>query len=95
MKVTDYIQGNHPFYHITAKENVKSIQNKGLLKKRCNAICVVRTDNPDIINEIATTQLGLCPGTEATIIKIWGLMMLLYRSYGAKLQKKKQWQRIP
>lgn len=73
MEVRDYIQQNCPFYHITAKENVESIQNNGLLRKRCNAICVVRTDNPDVINEIATTQLGLAPGKEATIIKIFPL----------------------
>lgn len=60
MSIEDYISQNYPFYHITPLTNLESILTAGLQKaksKTRDGICVVRTSDEDIINEIVDTQL--------------------------------------
>ena len=52
MTLQEYIDQDLPFYHITPSSNLGKILREGLIAKRCNAICVVRSDNPDIWKEI-------------------------------------------
>lgn len=61
MTVRQYVDENRPFYHITPKENLDEILEKGLLKEKTktrDGICVVRSDADDIIYEILDTQLN-------------------------------------
>ena len=76
MSVDEYITNDFPFYHITKMENLESIKQEGLLRSKSitrDGICVVRTNNEDIINEIIDTQLhtvGVPDDTLYAIIKI-------------------------
>ena len=76
MKIEEYISKNYPFYHITPMENLESIKQNGLLRSESttrNGICVVRTSDDDIINEIIDTQLnkiGTLEGTLYALIKL-------------------------
>lgn len=58
MTLQEYIDQDLPFYHITPSSNLGKILREGLIAKRCNAICVVRSDNPDIWKEIINAQLA-------------------------------------
>lgn len=52
MTIHEYIENDYPFYHVTGMENLPHILETGLKAKRCNAICVVRSCDRDIIYEI-------------------------------------------
>ena len=69
MKAKEYIDNNFPFYHITPLANKESILMNGLLAKRCNGICVVRSDNPEVWKEIINGQLTY-PDQYYLIIKL-------------------------
>ena len=76
MKIEEFISKNYPFYHITPMENLDSIKRDGLLLSKSDTmegICVVRTSEDDIINEIIDTQLnkiGTPEGTLYALIKL-------------------------
>lgn len=60
MSIDEYISQNHPFYHITPVKNLEYILQEGICKSKSktrDGICVVRTSDDDIINEIIDTQL--------------------------------------
>ncbi|MBR3775379.1 MAG: hypothetical protein IKL12_04650 [Alistipes sp.] len=57
MRVQEYIENDFPFYHITPVQNIPSILENGLTSRK-RPICVVRTDNADVWNEIAARQLS-------------------------------------
>lgn len=69
MKAKEYIDNNFHFYHITPLANKESILMNGLLAKRCNGICVVRSDNPEVWKEIINGQLTY-PDQYYLIIKL-------------------------
>ncbi len=58
MTIKDYIEKDLPFFHITRASNKDNILNNGLLPKTCKAICVVRSNEPIILDTIIATQLG-------------------------------------
>ena len=62
MTVREYVDGNNPFYHITNMDNLNSIREGGLLASSNpgsrHGICVVRSMEDDIINEIIDRQLS-------------------------------------
>lgn len=76
MKVDIYIRNNFPFYHLTKMDNLEYIMYYGLRKsmsKSRSGICVVRTLDEDVINEIIDCQLHtLCEGddTSYALLKI-------------------------
>ncbi len=47
-----------PFYHITRASNKESILKNGLIPKRCNAICTVRSGEKIVLDNIIATQIG-------------------------------------
>lgn len=69
MTVRQYIQENRPFFHITQMGNLDGILSDGLLCGQCKAICVVRSDSKNIIEEIINHQLGP-EGREFAVIMI-------------------------
>jgi len=52
MTIQEYVAHDSPFYHVTRMENLPLILETGLKAKRCNAICVVRNCDRDIVYEI-------------------------------------------
>ena len=59
MTVQEYIDNDLPFYHITPSRNKEGILRDGLkCGKRVKGICVVRTDNREVWNDIASNQLS-------------------------------------
>ena len=52
MSIQEYIYNNCPFYHVTKESNIQSILRYGLKKKGQNAICVVRSKDTCILDEI-------------------------------------------
>lgn len=57
MTISEYINQNGPFYHITPTNNLLSILENGLERRTCAGICVVRSDNPAIWENIINSQL--------------------------------------
>ena len=57
MTIQEYIEKDLPFYHITNLHNKKSILKYGLKPKRCNAICVVRSGEQIVWDNIIATQI--------------------------------------
>ena len=63
MTVEEYLSSDLPFYHITPIRKVETILTEGLknlpnsINQRCG-ICVVRTDNDEVLNIIAGEQLS-------------------------------------
>lgn len=70
MTVKEYIDRNLPFYHITPARNKDSILKHGLNNGTFNAVCVVRSDNEDILYDIASTQLSGNEETKFIVIKL-------------------------
>ncbi len=69
MTAKEYLNQNLPFYHITPPSNLEAILMDGLQARRCDAICVIRSDNPEIWREIIHGQLtSFCQ--EYVIIKL-------------------------
>ncbi len=58
MSVEEYINQNSPFYHITPSVNIDNILRNGLEARRCNAICVIRSNNHEVWKEIIHGQLN-------------------------------------
>ena len=56
MTIQEYIEKDGPFYHISLLSNMDSIIQIGLLPKTCNAICVVRSDEQIVWDNIIATQ---------------------------------------
>lgn len=52
MTIQEYIERDYPFYHVTKMALLSSIIENGLEARRCNAICVVRNCDRDILYEI-------------------------------------------
>lgn len=69
MTVKEYIEKDMPFYHITRTSNKDGILKNGLLRKRCNAICTVRSESIIVWDNIIATQLGDIT-KQYTIIKL-------------------------
>lgn len=69
MTIEEYIQRDLPFYHVTPRSNLQSILHNGLKKGR-NGICVVRSNEPALIDEIACRQIGTCGERTFSIIKL-------------------------
>lgn len=58
MTVQEYIENDHPFYHITRMNYLCSILEEGLLRNKTKrGICVVRSDEEDVLYEIIDRQL--------------------------------------
>lgn len=57
MTIKEYIEKDMPFYHISKTSNKESILKNGLLPKRCNAICTVRSDDQVVWDNIIATQI--------------------------------------
>lgn len=57
MTIKEYIEKDLPFFHISSLSNKDSILKNGLLPMRCNAICVVRSDEHIVWDNIIATQL--------------------------------------
>lgn len=57
MTITEYIEKDLPFYHITLSTNKESILKYGLMPQRCNAICAVRSEEQIVWDNIIATQL--------------------------------------
>lgn len=57
MTIEEYIDKDLPFYHITNMHNKEGILKNGLQQKRCNAICVVRSDEQIVWDNIIATQI--------------------------------------
>lgn len=70
MTVQEYIERNLPFYHITPARNKGEILKHGLKNGTFNAVCVVRSDNKDILYDIASTQLSGNEETKFIVIKL-------------------------
>lgn len=70
MTVQKYIENNLPFFHITPAGNKDKILEHGLKNGIFNAICVVRSDNEDILYDIASTQLSGNEETKFIVIKL-------------------------
>lgn len=70
MTVKEYIDRNLPFYHITPARNKDSILKHGLNNGTFNAVCAVRSDNEDILYDIASTQLSGNEETKFIVIKL-------------------------
>lgn len=69
MTAREYIEQDLPFYHITPSDNRDSILVHGLRAKRCNGICVVRSDYQKIWKEIINGQLNY-PAQHYLVIKL-------------------------
>ena len=67
--IQEYIKKNRPFYHITPKSNLKCILAKGLLYKG-EGICVVRSCEEEILNEIINKQINNKEEEFFAVIKI-------------------------
>lgn len=52
MSIQEYIENCFPFFHVTPMSRLNGILEKGLKKKTCDAICVVRSDDKSVLNEI-------------------------------------------
>lgn len=70
MTIEEYIENDLPFYHITLLSNMDSILQKGLLPKICNAICVVRSDEKIVWDNIIATQFPTGIKQKYCIIKL-------------------------
>lgn len=57
MTIKEYIEKDLPFYHITSLINKDSILINGLKPMKCNAICVVRSNEQIVWDNIIATQL--------------------------------------
>ena len=51
MSIDEYIERNLPFYHITPKSNLENILKNGLEKRKLG-ICVVRSKDEAVLNEV-------------------------------------------
>jgi len=69
MTIKEYIGKDFLFYHITPSSNKGNILKCGLLPKKCNAICTVRSDAQIVWDNIIVYQLG-DKKQEYTIIKL-------------------------
>ena len=69
MTIKEYIGKDFLFYHITPSSNKGNIIKCGLLPKKCNAICTVRSDAQIVWDNIIVYQLG-DKKQEYTIIKL-------------------------
>lgn len=69
MTIKEYIDKDFPFYHITCSSNKENILKYGLQSKKCNAICIVRSDAQIVWDNIIVYQLG-DKKQEYTIIKL-------------------------
>lgn len=69
MSIQDYIKSNMPFYHVTPMSNLDSILESGIKKGGCNAICVVRSKDKGIIDEIIR-QINVGGECRFAVIKI-------------------------
>ena len=82
MSIDEYIAKDFPFYHIAKMENLESIKRSGLLKSKSksrNAICVVRTSDDDIINEIIDCQLHTIDEPDNTL---YALIKIIPKKHG-------------
>ena len=52
MSIQEFVNSNQPFYHVTSMSNVDSILKNGIKKGRLNAICVVRSMENSILDEV-------------------------------------------
>lgn len=75
MTVEQYLEENRPFYHITTKNNMEGIREKGI-ENRMNkvvgcrlGICVTRSDDPDMWKYIAERYL-LMDGKDFIVIEL-------------------------
>jgi len=68
MSVEEYINQNLPFYHITPSSNIESILKNGIEARRCDAICVIRSNSHEVWKEIIHGQLKY--SDDYAIIKI-------------------------
>ena len=57
MTIKEYIEKDLPFYHISGLINKDSILKNGLKPMTCNAICVVRSNEQIVWDNIIATQL--------------------------------------
>ncbi|MDO5331682.1 MAG: hypothetical protein Q4E99_03295, partial [Bacillota bacterium] len=69
MTIKEYIEDDLPFYHVTKMSSKPLILDQGLLAKRCNAICVVRNCDNDILYEIIR-QIGVPESGPFAVIKL-------------------------
>ena len=70
MTIQEYIDMDAPFYHISLLSNMDSILKNGLLPKTCNAICVVRSNEKIVWDNIISTQLPSGIEQKYCIIKL-------------------------
>lgn len=70
MTIKEYIIKDFPFYHITRSSNKGNILRYGLQPKRCNAICVVRSGEKIVWDNIIATQIPEGIRQEYIIIKL-------------------------
>lgn len=71
MTVQEYIEKDLPFYYITPFQNKDSILKNGIKPCSFGAICVVRSDDEEIWEDIIATQLSkLDKNIEFAIIKL-------------------------
>lgn len=52
MSIQEYIEKDLPFFHVTPMSRIIDILEKGLKKGTCDAICVIRSDNKSVLNEV-------------------------------------------
>ena len=52
MSIQEYIENDLPFFHFTPVSRINDILEKGLKKRTCVAICVVRSDDKSVLNEV-------------------------------------------
>ncbi|MBR7031522.1 MAG: hypothetical protein IKI06_09865 [Prevotella sp.] len=57
MTIKEYIEKDLPFYHISGLINKDSILKNGLKPMTCNAICVVRSNEQIVWDNIIATQI--------------------------------------
>ncbi len=70
MTIQEYIEKDGPFYHISLLSNMDSILKNGLLPKTCNAICVVRSGEQIVWDNIIATQIPGGIKQKCIIIKL-------------------------
>ena len=75
MTVEEYLSSDLPFYHITPIKKVETILAEGLKNlpnsiKQCPGICVVRSENDEVLNIIAGEQLSGNGDSEFCVFKL-------------------------
>lgn len=69
--ICEYVSLDGPFYHITPSKNRSTILEKGLLAgTSVHAICVVRSNDHNVIHTIASSQLSGDGDMEFILIKL-------------------------